>query len=65
MTQLNRTAFIAKGLLVLAVLIAGLGATPARADFYSLEGRFVCLENAGTTCVDMGHITFVKFKMGF
>jgi hypothetical protein len=41
----------------LAVLIAGLGATPARADFYSLEGRFVCLENARTTCVDMGHIT--------
>jgi hypothetical protein len=41
----------------LAILVAGLGANTARADFYTLEGRFACLENAAATCVDMGRVT--------
>ncbi len=40
----------------LVVSLAGLGANPARADFYSLAGRFACLENAAATCVDMGRL---------
>lgn len=38
------------------VLLAAMGTNPARADFYSLEGRFACLDAAAATCVDMGHL---------
>jgi TPR repeat protein len=40
----------------LALLAAALGvafsATPARADFYSLKGRFQCLDRPGAVCFD-------------
>jgi hypothetical protein len=48
---------LSRFVVALAILIAGLGANTARADFYSLEGQFACLEHATATCVDMGSVT--------
>jgi hypothetical protein len=43
--------FSRHALLALA-LYPALAATPARADFYALEGRFQCLDHAGAVCFD-------------
>ena len=40
----------------LAILLAGSSATPARADFYTLEGRFKCLESGSAACADTSHL---------
>jgi len=44
-------------LAALAGFIVGLAVVPARADFYSLEGRFQCLDNPAAQCADMSRLT--------
>jgi hypothetical protein len=50
-TQHRMTRF--SSFLAAALTLAAIGAAaPARADFYSLEGRFQCLDQPGAVCYD-------------
>lgn len=39
-------------LLAMSTVLAGASASPARAQFYQLDGRFQCLERQGAVCYD-------------
>ncbi len=38
-----------------AVFVGTHGPTPARADFYTLDGKFACLDGDASVCADRGH----------
>jgi hypothetical protein len=38
-----------------AVVLANLSVAPARADFYTLDGKFACLDSGDAGCIDRQH----------
>ena len=46
------TSSLTSSAVVLAIMGLGLAAAPARADLYSLEGRFACLGSGAASCGD-------------